>query len=128
VSTKPLVLVCVVLLWGTGVGVAQDPGEPTVFSLCESQVEDVTLRTSGDQLLVTIQLTRDASDEWEAFTTEHLARTVQVKAGSAMLVEAQVRTPVESGLVEIARPDRASAEGLMAVIRAAPESPCGTTN
>ena len=118
-------LVYVFLLWVTGTGVAQDPGEPTVFSVCGSQVQGVTLRVSGNQFLVTIQLAQDASDDWEAFTTEHLAHLVQVKAGSVLLVEAQLRTPVPSGLIEIARPDRASAEDLHAVVQAAPESPCG---
>ena len=128
VSVNALILGSAALLGVNAVTLAQDPGTPATFSVCASQVEDVTLRSSGDQFLVTVRLTQEASDDWAAFTTAQLARLVHVKVGTALLVEAEVRAPVSSGLIEVARPDRASAEESHAAVRAAPESPCGTEN
>ena len=70
-------------------------------------------------------MTQAASTEWAAFTTDQVAGRVQIKVGSVVLVEAQVQTSVESGLIEMARPDRVSAEALRTLVQGAPESPCG---
>ena len=104
---------------------AQDPVTPPTFFVCALQVQDITLRSSGDRFIVTVQLTEAASTEWAAFTTEQVARLVQVRVGSVVLVEAEVQTPVESGLIEVARPDRVSAEAARTAVQGAPESPCG---
>lgn len=86
-------------------------------------MDDVAL--SGDRFMVTVRLTEPASTEWTALTTQQVARRVQVRVGSVVLVEAQVQTPILSGVIEIARPDQVSAEALRTVVQDAPESPCG---
>lgn len=93
--------------------------------MCAPQVEDTTLRSSGDRFIVTVQLTDAASRAWAAFTAQRVAQRVQVRVGSVVLVEAEVQTPIESGVIEIARLDQESAEALRTVIQEAPESPCG---
>ena len=104
---------------------AQDPVTARRFLCVGPQVDDLGLHPSGDRFIVTVQLTEAASREWAAFTTHQVARRVQVKLGSHVLVEARVQTPIESGVLEIARPDQVSAEALRTVIQGAPESPCG---
>jgi hypothetical protein len=104
---------------------AQDAAARATFSVCASQVEQVAIRARDDRFVVTIQLTPKASEEWAALTREQLTHPVRVKVGSVLLVEAEVRTPVASGLIEVARTDRGSAEDLQSIVQAAPESPCG---
>lgn len=103
----------------------QDDVAAATFSVCASQVEQVAVSARDDRFVVTIQLTPKASEEWAALTREELGRFVRVKVGSVLLVEAEVRTPVASGLIEVARMDRGSAEDLRTIVRGAPESPCG---
>lgn len=93
----------------------QDAAARATFSVCASQVEQVAVRARDDRFVVTIQLTPKASEEWAALTREELGRFVQVKVDSVLLVEAEVRTPVASGLIEVARMDRGSAEDLQTI-------------
>ena len=55
VSVNALILGSAALLGVNAVTLAQDP-TPATFSVCASQVEDVTLRSSGDQFLVTVSV------------------------------------------------------------------------
>ena len=120
-----LALASVVPGWTAAPLVAQEAAQLPTFQLCKDNVAEVSARQVDERFLVTVRLTDAGTEHWAAFTTEYLARQVRVKVGTVPLVEAQVRTPISSGLVEIARPDSESAEALREAIEAAPESPCG---
>jgi preprotein translocase subunit SecD len=124
-------LACVVLavasvVIGLTTVVAQELPQSPTYYLCAENVAEVSARESGGQFLITVRLTEAATKQWTAFTIEYVARHVRVMVASVLLVEAEVRTPITSGLIEIARPDSASAEELRQAIEGAPEEPCGS--
>lgn len=114
-----------VIVWTTLALSSRVFAQPQTFYLCESNVAEVSTSRSGQRFLVTVRLTEVGTEHWAAFTTEHVARQVRVHAGSVLLIEAQVQTPITSGLLEIARPDSVSAEDVRQVVEGAPETPCG---
>ena len=99
--------------------------QPPTFYLCEANVADISTRRSDERFLVTVRLTKVGTEQWAAFTTERVTHQVQVNVGPVLLIEAEIRTPITSGLLEIARVDRASAEDVREAIVDAPEYPCG---
>ena len=104
---------------------AQESAESPTFHLCEASIAEVAVRQSGERFLVTVHLTEVGTEHWAAFTTEHVARQVRVNVGSVLLIEAQVRTPITSGLIDVTRSDRVSAEDVREIIEGAPKAPCG---
>ena len=99
--------------------------QPPTFYLCEANVADISTSRSDERFLVTVRLTDVGTEQWVAFTTGHISRQVHVNVGSVLLIEAEIRTPITSGLLEIARVDRASAEDVREAIADALASPCG---
>ena len=67
--------------------------QPPTFYLCEANVADISTRRSDERFLVTVRLTDVGTEQWVAFTTEHITDQVHVNVGSVLLIKRRSECP-----------------------------------